>query len=50
MNDADFELIEKNLKRQLENERQLNQQILGKLDAYENVIRMILNLLIEGLR
>lgn len=46
MNDADFKQIEANLKDALEYEQQLNRQIMGRLDAYENILRMLLKLLI----
>lgn len=46
MNDADFKQIEANLKNALEYEKQLNHQLMGRLDAYENILRMLLKLLI----
>ena len=50
MNDADFRLIESNLKDALEYERQLNQQLMGRLDTYQNVLRMLLKLLIAEVK
>ena len=50
MNDADFKLIEANLKDALEYERKLNQQLMGRLDTYQNVLRMLLKLLIEEVK
>ena len=47
MTEKDFKQIENNLKDALEYQRNLNQQILGRLDAYENIMRMMLTLLIE---
>ena len=47
MTDKDFKVIEDNLKNALDYEKQLNQQIMGRLDAYEQIIKDILNLLIE---
>ncbi len=47
MNDEDFKVIEDNLNEALDYERRLNQQLMGRLDAYEQIIRAILNSLIE---
>lgn len=49
MNDKDFKLIERNLKNALEYERKLNQQITGRLDAYEGIIKIMLKMLIDSL-
>jgi hypothetical protein len=48
MNEKDFKLIEDNLKSALEYQKNLNQQIMGRLDAYENIVRMILRILIDA--
>ena len=48
MNEKDFKLIEDNLKNALEYEKNLNQQIMGRLDAYQNIIRMMLKILIDA--
>jgi hypothetical protein len=48
MNEKDFKLIEENLKSSLEYQKNLNQQIMGRLDAYENIVRMTLKILIDA--
>lgn len=48
MNEKDFKLIEDNLKNALEYEKNLNQQIMGRLDTYQNIIRMMLKILIDA--
>ena len=45
--EKDFKQIEANLREACEYERQLNQQIMGKLDAYENIMRMMLKMLVD---
>ncbi len=47
MTDEDFKVIEDNLNKALDHEKRVNQQIMGRLDAYEQIIRSMLNLLIE---
>ena len=47
MNEKDFKLIEENLKSALEYQQNLNQQIMGRLDAYESIVRMMLKILID---
>lgn len=47
MSEEDYRLIKDNLNKALDYEKQLNQQIMGRLDAYEQIIRSTLNLLIE---
>ena len=48
MNEKDFKLIEDNLKSALEYQKTLNQQIMGRLDAYESIVRMTLKILIDA--
>ena len=48
MNEKDFKLIEENLKSALEFQRNLNQQIMGRLDAYESIVKMMLRILIDA--
>lgn len=48
MTDADFKMIEDNLKSALEYERDLNQQMMGRLDIYERIIKMMLKTLIDA--
>ena len=48
MNEKDFKLIEDNLKNALEHEKNLNQQITGRLDVYESIVRMTLKILIDA--
>lgn len=48
MTEEDFKLIEDNLKDALEYESKLNQQIMGRLDAYESIVRMTLKILIDA--
>ena len=48
MNEKDFNLIEENLKNALEYQKNLNQQIMGRLDAYESIVRMTLKILIDA--
>lgn len=46
MNDEDYKLIESNLKEALEHERIMNQQLMGRLDAYMDMMKMLLRVLI----
>lgn len=48
MTEEDFKLIEDNLKDALEYQNKLNQQIMGRLDAYESIVRMTLKILIDA--
>lgn len=48
MNEKDFKLIEDNLKNALEYQKNLNQQIMGRLDVYERITKMILKALIDA--
>jgi hypothetical protein len=48
MTEEDFKLIEDNLKNALEYQNNLNQQIMGKLDAYERIVRLMLKTLIDA--
>lgn len=48
MNEKDFKLIEANLKSALEYQKNLNQQIMGRLDSYESIIKMMLKILIDS--
>lgn len=48
MNEKDFKLIENNLKDALEYQKNLNQQIMGRLDAHESIVRMMLKILIDA--
>jgi len=48
MNEADIKMIEENLKNALEYEQRLNQQMMGRMDAYENIIKSMLKLLIDA--
>ncbi len=48
MNEKDFKLIEDNLKSALEYQKNLNQQIMGRLDAYESIVKMMLKILIDA--
>lgn len=48
MTEKDFKLIEDNLKSALEYERDLNQQMMGRLDIYERIIKMMLKTLIDA--
>lgn len=48
MNEKDFKLIEDNLKSALEYQKDLNQQIMGRLDIYESIIKMMLKILIDA--
>lgn len=48
MDEKDFKLIEENLKGALEYEKNLNQQIMGRLDAYEGIVKMMLKVLIDA--
>lgn len=50
MNDTDFKQIEENLKNALEYERTLNKQLCGRLDAYQDILRMLLKLLITEVK
>ena len=47
MNEKDFKLIEDNLTSALEYQRNLNQQIMGRLDAYESIVKIMLRALID---
>lgn len=47
MNEKDFKLIENNLKSALEYQKNLNQQIMGRLDAYESIVKMMMKALID---
>ena len=40
--------IEDNLKSALEHEKNLNQQIMGRLDTYESIVRMTLKILVDA--
>ena len=48
MTEKDFKLIEDNLKSALEHEKNLNRQIMGRLDTYESIVRMTLKILIDA--
>ena len=48
MNEKDFKQIEDNLKNALEYEKSLNQQIMGRVSAYETVIKLMVKLLIDA--
>ena len=50
MNDTDFKQVETNLKQALEYEQKLNNQLMGKLDTYENIVRTVIKLLIAELK
>ena len=50
MNDTDFKQIEANLKDALEHERTLNNQLCGRLDTYQDILRMLLKLLITEVK
>ena len=50
MNETDIKMIEDNLKNALEYEKRLNQQIMGRLDAYEHIIKSMLKLLIDAVK
>ena len=50
MTDTDYTQIVTNLKNALEYERTLNKQLMGKLDAYQDILRMLLNLLIAEVK
>lgn len=47
MTEKEFKLIEDNLKSALEYEKNLNQQIMGRLDSYESIIKMMVKALID---
>lgn len=47
MTDEDFKVIEDNLKSALEYERNLNRQIMCRLDVYESIVKMMLKILID---
>ncbi len=47
MNEKDFKLIEDNLKNSLEYQKNLNQQIIGRLDVYESIVKMMMKALID---
>ena len=48
MNEDDYKLLVENLKNSLEYERNLNQQMLGRMDTYEYIIKSMLKLLIDA--
>ena len=48
MTEKYFKLIEDNLKDTLEYEMKLNQQLMGKLDAYERLVKTMLKVLIDA--
>lgn len=48
MNEKDFKLIEDNLKNALEYQENLNQQMMGRIDVYERIVRMMLKTLIDA--
>jgi len=48
MEEKDSKLIEENLKSALEYQRNLNQQIMGRLDAYESIVKIMLRTLIDA--
>ena len=50
MNDTDFKQIEENLKDALEYERTLNKQLCGRLETYQDILRMLLKLLIAEVK
>ena len=50
MNDADYKQIETNLKNALEYEKILNKQLMGRLDAYQDILKMLLKLLIAKVK
>ena len=43
-----FKLIKDNPKDAFEYEMKLNQQLMGKLDAYERLVKMMLKVLIDA--
>ena len=45
--EKDHKLIEDNLKNALEYEKNLNQQLTGRLDIYQRILERILRLLID---
>lgn len=47
MSEEDYRLNVDNLNKALDYEKRLNQEIMGRLDVYEQIIRSMLNLLIE---
>ena len=50
MNDADYKQIETNLKNAFDYEKTLNKQLMGKLDAYRDILIMLLKLLIAEVK
>ena len=48
MNEDDYKLLVENLKNSLEYERNLNQQMMGRMDTYEYIIKSMLKLLIDA--
>lgn len=50
MNAADYDQITTNLNNALEYEKTLNKQLMGKLDAYREIIGMLLRLLITEIK
>lgn len=46
----DFEVIEKNLKSAWDSEKELNSQILGRIDMQEQIIKMFIKEFIYALR
>ena len=47
MTEKDCKLIEDNLKSALEYEKNLNQQLMGRLDSCESIIKMMVKALID---
>ena len=48
MTEKDFKLIEDNLKSALEYEKYLNKQMMGRLDSYESIIKMMIKILVDA--
>lgn len=48
MDEKDFKLIEDNLKSALEYEQKLNQQLMGRIDIYERIVKMMLKTVIDA--
>lgn len=48
MTEEEFKLIKDNLKSALEYEKNLNQQMMGRLDSYESIIKMMVKALIDA--
>ena len=47
MDEKDFKLIKDNLTSALEYQKNLNQQIMGRLDVYESIVKMMMKALID---